>query len=134
VFTLIDERRAVEVPATLAGATVCLAPDVVRDALGWELTEEGLCGHGLCVPVPEGARLLGPDGVDLAALARLLDRPLALDLAERVACLGAPAAERASALSALVAPDFALPDLGGRTHTLGAHRGRKVLLVVWASW
>jgi len=32
------------------------------------------------------------------------------------------------------APDFALPDLAGRTHTLAEHRGKKILLVAWASW
>jgi hypothetical protein len=62
------------------------------------------------------------------------DRPLAVDRDERVACLGVAAAARAAALASLEAPDFALPDLAGRVHTLAEHRGRKVLLVAWASW
>jgi len=32
------------------------------------------------------------------------------------------------------APDFALPDPSGRVHRLSDHRGKKVLLVTWASW
>ena len=32
------------------------------------------------------------------------------------------------------APDFTLPDLEGRLHSLSEHRGKKVLLVTWASW
>ena len=32
------------------------------------------------------------------------------------------------------APDFSLPDLHGRMHTLSAHRGKKALLIVYASW
>ena len=32
------------------------------------------------------------------------------------------------------APDFTLPDLDGRPHTLSGHRGKKILLVAWASW
>jgi len=32
------------------------------------------------------------------------------------------------------APDFALPDLADRVHRLSDYRGRKVLLVTWASW
>jgi peroxiredoxin len=33
-----------------------------------------------------------------------------------------------------MAPDFTLPDLAGRPHSLAEQRGNKVLLVVWASW
>ena len=32
------------------------------------------------------------------------------------------------------APDFTLPDAAGRLHRLSEHRGKKVLLVTWASW
>ena len=62
------------------------------------------------------------------------DRPLAVDHEERVACLGVAAATRSAALASLEAPDFALPDLAGRLHTLSEQRGRKILLVAWASW
>jgi hypothetical protein len=61
-------------------------------------------------------------------------RPLAVDREEAVAYLGVSAAERAAALAALEAPDFTLPDLDGRRHTLSEHRGKKVLLVAYASW
>ena len=62
------------------------------------------------------------------------DRPFAVDREERVACVGVAAAARSAVLASLEAPDFALPDLAGCTHRLSDHRGRKVLLVVWASW
>ena len=32
------------------------------------------------------------------------------------------------------APNFTLPDLNGRVHSLADFRGKKVLLVTWASW
>jgi hypothetical protein len=66
--------------------------------------------------------------------ARRLGRPLAIDADERCAFIGVSAAERARALASLDAPDFALPDLEGRVHRLSEHRGRKILLVVYASW
>jgi len=72
--------------------------------------------------------------VDLAELAEALDRPLAVDLDERAVYLGVSARQRASALASLEAPDFTLPDVEGRLHSLSAHRGTKVLLVVYASW
>jgi hypothetical protein len=86
------------------------------------------------VPVRDRDALAGAAGIDLAAFAAALDRPLALDTAERTAALGTPAAERRAALASLEAPDFTLPDLAGRLHSLSDHRGKKVLLVAYASW
>jgi peroxiredoxin len=34
----------------------------------------------------------------------------------------------------LMAPDFTLPDLSGTPRRLSDLRGKKVLLVTWASW
>ena len=34
----------------------------------------------------------------------------------------------------LTAPDFSLPDLEGREHSLSDYRGNKVFLATWASW
>ena len=33
-----------------------------------------------------------------------------------------------------ISVDFTLPDLAGRPHRLSDHRGKKVLLVAYASW
>ena len=74
------------------------------------------------------------DGIDLEELARVLGRPLALDTEERTAALGVPATDRSASLVTLEAPDFTLPDLHGRMHSLSDHRGKKVLLIAYASW
>jgi hypothetical protein len=116
MFTVIDQGRATEVDARVDGERVRLSPDALRRALGWE--------------VHDGT--LGP--LDLAEVAGAHGRPLALDVAEGAAYVGAAAGERAQALASLVAPDFTLPDLAGRSHTLSAYRGQKILLVAWASW
>jgi hypothetical protein len=133
-FTLIDGGRVVEVAARVEGGSVRIAPDALRRTLGWELEPEGLCRGEQCVPVRDRAALADERGVDLIELARALDRPLALDLAARAAALGHSAAERSARLASLEAPDFALPDLAGRMHRLSEHRGRKVLLIAYASW
>jgi hypothetical protein len=73
-------------------------------------------------------------GVERATLAQAAGRPVAIDLEARAACLGVSAAARAAALASLEAPDFTLPDLDGRLHALSTHRGRKALLVAYASW
>jgi hypothetical protein len=74
------------------------------------------------------------EGVDVARRAQAAGRPVAIDLNERAVYLGVTAHERATALASLEAPDFALPDLGGRLHSLAEHRGKKVLLVAYGSW
>jgi hypothetical protein len=145
-FTLIDgelaTRRpavpasppAIQLEAEIDGDSVRVAPAALRDALGWELKPQGLCRGETCVPVRDRAALVVGAGIDLAAFARALDRPLALDVPERAAALAASAAERTSRLASLEAPDFALPDLGGRLHRLSEQRGKKVLLIAYASW
>jgi hypothetical protein len=133
-FTLLDETRVCALRATLAEDDTWLPPDAVATALGWHLETQGLCRGSTCIPVRDRATLVGPHGLRLTTLAALLDRPLAVDPGERVACLGASATERTAALRSLAAPEFTLPDLDGRPRTLGEFRDRKVFLLAWASW
>jgi hypothetical protein len=82
----------------------------------------------------EGDRVSEVPASIIHGLASAGDRPLAVDHGERAAYLGVSATERAAQLASLQAPDFSLPDLAGRRHSLSEHRGRKVLLVAYASW
>ena len=133
MFTLIDDGSPHEIDATIENGRVWLSPEVLG-SLGWELHPEGLCRDGLCIPVPDASALEVGGRIDLDAVARLIDRPLAVDADERAAYLGVSAGDRARALRSLVAPDFTLPDLAGRPHRLSDHRGKKILLVAYASW
>jgi hypothetical protein len=133
-FTLLNEGTPLEVSAAIDGDAVRLEPEVVKRALGWELKPQGLCKDERCVPVRDRARLLRGDAIDLHALAELLGQPLAIDVAERVACLGTSAQERGAQLASLDAPDFTLPDLDGKLHSLSDYRGKKILFVAYASW
>ena len=132
--TLIDEERPVTVDAVVTGGAIRLAAADLEAALGWKLEPQGLCRGDTCVPIRDRAALVHPDGTDLAAFARLLDRPLALDAEEGAAALGASADARAARLASMEAPDFTLPDLSGRLHALRDQRGKKTLLIAWASW
>jgi len=81
-------------------------------------------------PIDVAAR----DGAERVRRAQEGGRPVALDEAERVAYLGVSAGERGGRLASLEAPDFTLPDLEGRLHSLSDHRGAKVFLVAYGSW
>jgi hypothetical protein len=136
-FLLFDDAREVSVDARVHGGRVSIAPAALRQALGWELKPEGLCRDATCVPVRDRTALV-PDeadgGIDLEAFAAALGRPVAIEAEAGVAALGVAANERASQLATLEAPDFELPDLDGRLHRLSEHRGKKVLLIAYASW
>jgi len=133
-FTLIDEQKTFEIEATVEGDRIRLSAEALAATLGWKLEEKGLCRGDACVPVSGVEGLVTQEGIDLALLAKRLGRPLALDPEHRVAALAAAAADRATALASLAAPDFTLPDLNGHKHSLSDHRGKKVLLVAYASW
>ncbi len=133
-FELIEGSAVHALDATLEGERVFLSPAALERATGWQLKPEGLCLGSMCVPVRDRAALGAKAGIDLAAFAAALGRPLALDLAERAAALGTAAADRRASLASLEAPDFSLPDLAGRRHTLSEQRGKKALLIAYASW
>ena len=133
-FTILDEGTEVEVDTSSDGGVVRVSAEAVERALGWELRDEGFCLGSVCYPPPPDAKLVTDGGVDLAGLAALIDRPIALDQSEGAAYLGVSARERSQELELLDAPDFTLPDLDGGLHSLSDYRGKKVLLVAYASW
>jgi hypothetical protein len=133
-FTLIDGDKTAAVDARRDGEHVLLDPAGVKDALGWEIHDGLLCNDSMCIPLDNEASVVRDGAIDLAGLAAAMDRALAVDLDERAAFLGGSARERSQALASQHAPDFSLPDLAGRAHTLAEHRGKKILLVAWASW
>ena len=134
MLTLIDGERRHAVGAQIAAGQVQVDAADVEAALGWKLEREGLCRGSVCIPVRDRTSLVRNGGLDLETVAALIDRPLALDVEERAAALGERAEDRAAALATLEAPDFTLPDLSGHLHTLSDHRGKKVLLIAYASW
>ena len=133
-FSIMESGKVAQVDARIRDGRVLIATDELRRALGWELKPEGLCLDDICVPIPSGSAVVVDGSIDLAAFAALLRRPLALDIAERAASVGVGADQRGSTLASLEAPDFTLPDLEGRLHSLSEHRGEKVFLVAYASW
>jgi hypothetical protein len=98
---------------------------------GWELKPEGLCRGSVCVPAPDVA---GPDGtIDVRRAAERLGMPLVHDERRGLWALG-PATASGRALDAAEVPDLELQDVDGRPFALSSLRGRKVVMVAWASW
>ncbi len=138
VTVIYGERSSSAAGAAVEGDNLWLSLDVLRTATSWELKPPGACLADVCVPLPTGRESefvrAGGSQFNLAALARLLNQPVVYDDTHNVWFFGEAASTRGNALLSLQAPDFTLPDLDGRTHSLSEHRGKKVLLVSWASW
>ncbi|MBI4587614.1 MAG: hypothetical protein HY725_02145 [Candidatus Rokubacteria bacterium] len=132
-------RRSAVANALHDGQDLWLLPEDLERVSGWELTPEGVCREGLCVPVPPGkesfvSRRGTETWVNLSQLARLLDQLVVASPKHGVWFFGDSPRELARPLTSLVAPDFTLPDLDGRLYTLSHFRGRKVFLLTWGSW
>ena len=137
MVTLLTESGKHAVPAAEgAGDSLWSPAREAEAATGWTVKPEGLCKDEVCVPLLLGRERDFVDGgrINLAALWRHLDRAVAHSERGHVWVLGEGARSRAAALASLEAPDFALPDPTGRLHRLSDYRGKKVLLVTWASW
>lgn len=132
--TVLDGGRVSEVPGVVTGGRLVVDGASLEAAVGFVRKVEGLCQGDVCIPVRPGGGLEVDGGIDVTRLAEVLGRPVAVDEEVGVAFLGPATAERAGRLRSLEAPDFTLPDLDGRLHSLSDHRGKKVLLAAYASW
>jgi len=135
--TIVYEGNVSRAPADPAGEDLWLAPPALRESTGWALEAAGLCRGPVCVPILPGRQAefaRGDGAVNLAAVARQRGQAVVHDDERSIWVFGAPAEARAANRPSLDAPDFTLPDLDGRPHSLAETRGKKVVLAAWASW
>jgi len=116
----------------------------LKRATRFEVKPQGVCRDELCFPLPKakreafihkdasGSRLSQP-WFNMTAFAQLVHQPVAHDAALANWYFGLRSAQRPQ-LRSLQAPAFTLPDLQGKAHRLSDFRGKKILLVTWASW
>lgn len=137
-FAMIENGRTHEIDAavepTSNDSTLRLATEPLLDALGWKQKSEGLCQGDVCIPIASRPDLITSEGIDLLALGEVLGRPVAIDREESVASFGAETAVHGKLLSEGIAPEFSLPDLSGKEYSLSSFKGKKVLLIAYASW
>jgi hypothetical protein len=136
VVVLCEQSQTKCATARASGEDLWIGARELESATGWSMKPQGLCRGDICVPVPvsHAAEYVSGDEVNAAAFWRRMGNPVLHDGAREVWVLGTSADQRGASLQSLEAPDFALPDLGGVTHTLSENRGKKVLLATWASW
>jgi hypothetical protein len=110
--------------------TMELTVEQLHQRTGWELKPEGACKGDRCVPM--GDMGVSDGRIDVADFARRLGMPVAHDDKHRLWALGPPSGGRV--LDSDLFPDLELSDFDGNSFDLAALRGRKMLLVAWASY
>jgi hypothetical protein len=133
--------RSVEIEQTLADPTdLWVIPTDLTRINDFVLKPEGACLDELCIPIRQDrdseifVRRDGQSWVNVTELADRLQQAWASDAEARVWSFGTVPAVRRSFLERGQAPDFALPDRDGNLVRLSDFRGKKVMLLSWASW
>ena len=139
--TIVYDGIATEVTVSTAAADALwiTTGDLTR-ATRFAIKPQGVCRDELCFPLPKNrkAEFISRKGdttwFNLSEFARLIKQPFVADQKNGVWYFGPRTAEQNRYLASLEAPNFTLPDLNGKLHSLSDFRGKKVLLVTWASW
>ena len=137
--TVIYDDHATEITANVDRGQLWITTVDLKRATGFLLKPQGVCRDELCFPLPKSRerefveKSSGKTWFDLMAFARLVHQPVAHDEALATWYFGLRSDQR-QGLASLEAPDFTLPDMYGKIHSLSDFRGKKVLLLTWASW
>jgi hypothetical protein len=94
------------------------------------LKPQGACREDICIPIPK--ELKNGEWFNLSGFARRTGEAVVSD--SDVWSFGVIPAMGGKYLSSRIAPDFAVPDRKGKSVHLTDFRGKKVLVVTWASW
>ena len=112
----------------------------LKTATGFVNKPQGVCRDELCFPLPKKRRaeFLQAQGkttwFNLTEFARLLKQPVAHDAEQSAWYFGQRPEVQNSYTQNFQAPNFTLPDKNGKLYSLSDFRGKKVLIVTWASW
>ena len=98
---------------------------------GWDAKPQGMCRGEVCVPAP-GALENGIVNVESAA--ERLGMPVVHDSTHGVWSLGAATATGRTLATAVAQFPSSLIDAMGRGFDFASLRGRRIIMIAWASW
>ena len=96
----------------------------------FELKLQGACRADICIPISR--EMKSGEWFHLTGFARKLQQTYVAE--SNVWSFGEIPVLRGSFYNSRVAPDFAAPDRTGRVVRLSDFRGKKALVITWASW
>jgi hypothetical protein len=91
---------------------------------------QGACRADTCIPIPKDMK--SGEWFNLSGFARKLHQPAVAD--SGVWSFGEIPVLRGEFYASRIAPDFSVPDRKGHLVHLSDFKGKKVLILTWASW
>jgi hypothetical protein len=98
----------------------------------FEVKPQGVCRADVCIPIPKS--MTSGAHFNLTAFAKKVGQTVVAEPGVRLWSLGEIPVVRGSFLESRLAPDVVVPDRTGKPVSLSSFRGKKMLLVTWASW
>ncbi len=134
--TVLYQGKTIKLTETGAGESLLVSSKDLTRINGFELKPEGACLDDICVPVTEALfkKQDGKTWFDLSAFADLLEQPFVADTEARVWSFAEVPARRERMTADAIAPDFAVKDRRGNLITKDGLKGKKAMIVTWASW
>jgi hypothetical protein len=132
--TVLYDSRAValtRIDTDASGALWVQKNDLLR-INGFEIKPQGACRADICIPIPRG--MMRGEQFNLTAFATRVGQKFLADPAARVWSFGEIPVVQGAYVESRIAPDVTVPDRKGKPVRLSQFRGKKVLLVTWASW
>ena len=139
--TVLYVDRSTAIEHTLTDPTdLWVVPEDLTRINDFVLKPEGACIDDLCVPIRQDrdseifVTREEQGWINVTELADRLKQRYVVDADARVWGFGEIPATRSAFLKQAMAPDFTLPDRSGNPVSLADFRGKKVMLLSWASW
>ncbi len=107
---------------------------------GFELKPQGACYEDVCIPLKQDSdselfvKRDGQSWFNATKFADKVQQAFVVDRGSQVWSFGMVPTARKSFLESAIAPDFELKDRHGDLVKLTDFRGKKVLIITWASW
>jgi hypothetical protein len=107
---------------------------------GFEIKPEGACYRDLCVPIQQDSdndlyvKRDGQRWFNATKFADKVQQAYVVDRDQGVWSFAMVPSSRQPFLESAIAPDFELQDRTGNSVRLSDFRGKKVLIITWASW
>lgn len=131
--TVLYDGRAIVVDRTsVEGEALWVQKADLPSINGFELKPQGACRDEICIPIPRP--MMRGTQFNLTAFAQRIGQRVVADPAMRVWSFGEIPVVRGAFLESRMAPDFSVPDRKGRLVRLSQFKGKKALVVTWASW
>jgi hypothetical protein len=96
----------------------------------FEVKPQGACRADVCIPLSK--TLKNGDWFNLTGFARKIGETIVIE--KGVYSFGEIPVLRGAFYNSRIAPDFAVPDRQGKVVHLSDFRGKKALVITWASW